>query len=344
MSTANELLIARKEVQEKLELQAKRILFLRRGFFYEHGNKSGKFLARALRDIRSTTTITSIKNKEDKLLHDTDRIAAEFHEFYSKLYNLPASHRPEAMEGSRKQIIARYLTQSGIPKITELDALEIDKPIEQVELMQAIKSLKTGKSPGPDGYTAIYYKTFAHLLTKPLLKALNSLSSTQNLPPSFNTAHITVIPKPGKDPNLCSSYRPISLLNLDMKLLSKIIATRISNVLQDIVGPEQAGFMQGRETRDNVITALNLIHSLRKTNTEGLLLSTDAEKAFDRVEWDYMFAVCEHVGLKTNILQWISALYQNPTARIKINGSLSEPVKIQNGTRQGCPYLQFYLS
>lgn len=131
----------------------------------------------ALRDIRSTNTIMSIKNREDKLIHATDQIAAEFHEFYMKLYNLPPPHKPEAMEGSRTQIITQYLTQSSLPSITENDALEIDRPIEHMELMQAIRSLKTGKSPGPDGYTAIYYKTFTHLLAKPLLLALNSLTT-----------------------------------------------------------------------------------------------------------------------------------------------------------------------
>lgn len=324
-------------MQEKLDLQAKRILFFRTGFFYEHGNKNSKFQATALREICSTNTITQIKTRENKLIHATDQIAAEFHGFYTKLYNLPPSHKPAAVEGHRSQIIAQYLTQSGLPSVAEVDAMEIDRPIELMELLQAIKSLKSGKSPGPDGFTAIYYKTFSHLLAKPILQALNSLSTPQNLPPTFNTAHITVLPKPGKDPNICSSYRPISLLNLDMKLLSKIIATRIGKFLPDIVGPDQAGFMPEREAPDNVVKVMNFIHSLRGNSVGGLILSTDAEEAFDRVVWDYMFAVCKHVGFQTNMLTWISTLYQNQTARLKIKGSLSEPVQIHNGMRQGCP-------
>lgn len=108
---------------------------------------------------------------------------------------------------------------------------------------------------------------------KPLLYALNSLKTPQALPPSFTMAHITVLPKPGKDPSACSSYRPISLLNLDVKLLSKMIATRICRHLPDIIGPEQLGFMPGRELRDNVTKAVNLIHLLGGHTEEGLLLS-----------------------------------------------------------------------
>lgn len=72
---------------------------------------------------------------------------------------------------------------------------------------------------------------------------------------------------------------------------------RLCKYLLDIIGLEQVGFMPGREARDN---------------KEGLLLSTDAEKTFDSVAWDFMLSVCTHIGLKTNMLTWISALYQNP--------------------------------
>lgn len=95
--------------------------------------------------------------------------------------------------------------------------------------------------------------------------------------------------------------------------------------------------MPGRETRDNVIKALNLIHATRTQTIEGLLLSTDAEKAFDRVAWDFMLETCRYIGLGTHMMTWISSLYRNPTAQLKINGSLSQTVKINNGTRQGCP-------
>lgn len=63
----------------------------------------------------------------------------------------------------------------------------------------------------------------------------------------------------------------------------------------------------------------------------------DAEKTFDRVAWDYMLETCKHIGLGLHMMAWISSLYQNPSARLKINGSLSNKVYINNGTRQGCP-------
>lgn len=148
--------------------------------------------------------------------------------------------------------------------------------------MPAIKSLKPGKSPGFDGLTAHYYKTFNNLLSL-LQLTLNSLMDPRQVPNSFLMAHVTVLPKPGKDPTDCSSYRPICLLNLDLKLLAKIIAKHLRTILPQLIGPEQVGFMAGREARDNVTKALNLIHRCRQDGFEGFLLSTDMEKTFDGV-------------------------------------------------------------
>lgn len=103
--------------------------------------------------------------------------------------------------------------------------------------------------------------------------------------------------------------------------------------------------MPDREAKDNVTKSLNLIHAARQQKIEGFLLSTDAEKAFDRVAWDYMLETCRFIGLGDRILTWILSLYKNPSAQLKLNGSLSETVHISNGTRQGCPLspLLFFL-
>lgn len=95
--------------------------------------------------------------------------------------------------------------------------------------------------------------------------------------------------------------------------------------------------MLGREARDNVSKALNLIQKAHSNGFEGMLLSIDTEKAFDRMSWDYLHATCNHIGSKPHMLSWISTIYHNPTARIKINGTLSDTVTISNRTRQGCP-------
>lgn len=85
-----------------------------------------------------------------------------------------------------------------------------------------------GKTPGADGFMAIYYKTFVDILITHLRDALNSPSKTGPVPSDFLSAFIAVIPKPDKDPLHCASYRPIPLLNLDIKLMEKIIVETVT--------------------------------------------------------------------------------------------------------------------
>lgn len=96
--------------------------------------------------------------------------------------------------------------------------------------------------------------------------------------------------------------------------------------------------MPGRKAKGNVSKALLLTHATKIQNIKGFLLSTDA---FDWVAWEFMMAVCRHFGLVPHMLSWISTLYQNPSVRLKINGTLSIKVHITNGTRQGCPLSPF---
>lgn len=250
-----------------------------------------------------------IRRAQGSLDVTTEAIAKHFHSFYTDLYNLPQQHRRPDMIGDRTQIIRDYLKNNGLPSLDALHANALEFPKDSMEIREAIKHLKLGKSPDPDGFTAIYYKTFVDLQTDPLTLALNSLSRPREVTPDLLSAFITVVPKPGKDPSICASYRPISLLNLDIKIFAKILANRLRPHLQQLIGPEQVGFMPIREAKDNVIKPLLLTHSARMHNSEGLLLSTDAEKAIDRVAWDYMLATCSHVGLGSRMLAWISALY-----------------------------------
>lgn len=116
-----------------------------------------------------------------------------------------------------------------------------------------------------------------------------------------------------------------------------MIANRLRPLLPKIIHLDQVGFIPGREARDNTIRTTSLIARARAGNTPMCLLSVDAEKAFDRVDWDFLGATLRHIGLGSTLLARIMALYSSPSARIKLNGQLSHPLQIYNGTRQGCP-------
>lgn len=166
---AKELSETREQLQSLLNLKVKCILFFLKGFYYEHRDKSGKFLVRALKTLEQATTILLIKNAEGKSVCKTDQIASAFHAYYTKLYNLPSPHKPAVTSGDRELILQNVLNYSSMPTLSPTEMESVENPITADERSLAIKSLKPDKSPGPDGFTAHYYKTFIDLLRTPLL-------------------------------------------------------------------------------------------------------------------------------------------------------------------------------
>lgn len=136
-------------------------------------------------------------------------------------------------------MITNFLNQYSPNPITPSEAEALDRQISMEETSEALKQLNTGKSPGPDGLTVDYYKSYLDATFPQFLKAFNSLASSSHTNRDLLEAHITMIPKPGKETNIVSNYRPISLLNVDLKLYAKILANRVFPLLSSLVSLDQ---------------------------------------------------------------------------------------------------------
>lgn len=156
-------------------------------------------------------------------------------------------------------------------------------------------------------------------------------------PPTLNLANINLILKKDKPSDICGSYRPISLIVVDSKLLSKLLDMRLEKLLTFLINPDQTGFIQNRFSSTNVRRLLNIIQYSSQRNCRAFAISLDAEKAFDRIEWKYLFNVLERFGIAGNFLKWIKTLYHSPMACVMTNGVQSPPFTVHRGTRQGCP-------
>ena len=115
----------------------------------------------------------------------------------------------------------KFLEKQNLPRLNQEEIDNIYRPITSTEIETVIKNLPTNRSPGPDGFTGEFYQTFRAELTPILLKLFQNIGEEGTLPNAFYKATITLTPKPDKDATKKGNYRPISLMNIDAKVLSK---------------------------------------------------------------------------------------------------------------------------
>lgn len=152
-------------------------------------------------------------------------------------------------------------------------------------------------------------------------------------------AYIVLILKPGKNLEFPESYRPISLLQLDIKILAKILAIRLNTVILTLIHPDQTGFMPAKNTAYNLRRLHMNMQAEHGKMGSRVVVSLDAAKVFDSVEWEYLWECLARFGFWTNFIKWIRLLYQRPCTRILVNGKVSDPFPLSRGTRQesaGC--------
>ena len=139
-----------------------------------------------------------------------------------------------------------FLERYNLPRLNQEEIENMNRPITSNEIEAVMKNLLTKKSPGPDGFTGDFYQTFREELTLILLKLFQKIVEEGTLPNSFYEATITLIPKPDRDSTTKKeNCRPVSLMNIDTKILNKILANRIQQRIKRIIQYGQVGLFQG---------------------------------------------------------------------------------------------------
>lgn len=175
------------------------------------------------------------------------------------------------------------------------------------------------KALRPDGYIGVFFKASWNIVKQDIWLAVNYFYHMHDQHfNQLNTAHVVLIPKKA-DAKGISDFRPISLTHSVAKLISKLLANRLSLELNTIVSRAQSAFIRRRSIQDNFLYTQNLIKTLHRSKQSGLFLKLDFVKAFNSVWWDFLLEVLEQFGFGPRWRGWVSILLASSSSTVLLN-------------------------
>ncbi|XP_073033924.1 uncharacterized protein [Primulina eburnea] len=205
------------------------------------------------------------------------------------------------------------------------------------EVRATVFSIHRDSVAGPDGFSSAFFQHCWEIVHQDVFGAVLDFFQGSPMPQGFTATTITLIPK-FEGARAWSDFRPISLCNVTNKIISKLLYSRLRDVVERLVSPNQSGFVPGWMISDNIILAQELTHSITLPPRGGnVILKLYMAKAYDRVQWHFLFDVLRHFGFSERVVALVSACISHCHFSVNINGSLSGFFGSTRGLRQGDP-------
>ena len=292
----------------------------------EEGETSSAYFLRLEKKHGEASWFSAIRNDRDEIVTDIGGIIDAWVSFYTDLFSACATD--QTIQSNMLDCLYLSLPPSDVPVCEGL--LTCD------EVLLALNGMARGKSPGSDGLTVEFFLKFWDVLGSDLVEVFNSSYRDGLLPSSSCKGLITLLFKKG-DRLDRKNWRPITLLNIDYKLCARTLAGRLLRVIHHVVHSDQTCGIPGRFIGENVVLLRDIVDITSELNLPAAILSLDQEKAFDRVDWNFMFLCLERMGFGQSFVRWVRLLYTRARCSILVDGYTSPVFYPSRGVRQGCP-------
>ncbi|XP_058757456.1 uncharacterized protein LOC131630719 [Vicia villosa] len=311
-------------------LQTEEIMWRQRSraLWLKYGDKNSKFFHGKASQRRKTNLIKKIKDENGYWWRGHDNyeriLVTYFTDIFSSSFPTNMVEVCKVVEGRLKAEHVRICEES----------------YTAAEVKTALFQMHPLKAPGPDGLPALFYQKFWHIVGSDICKLVLDILNNQKHPGIINNTHIALIPK-CKTPTKPKDFRPISLCNVVMKLVSKVIANRLKIFLPEIIDEEQSAFVKDRLIMDNALIAMEGFHWMKKKvkGKKGTMaLKLDMSKAYDRLEWEFIVEVLTSMGFPRSMVVLIEKCISSVSYKVLINGAPSRCFTPERGLRQGDPF------
>jgi hypothetical protein len=222
----------------------------------------------------------------DDLFEYPPLVKAAVEDFFSNNFSSPVTERPK-------------LDGVTFPMLSAEENMGLIAPFTLVEIEDVVKMCDGNKSPGPDEFNFNFIKDSWDLLKGDLRILFEQFHGNERLPKSFLSYFVTLIPKVESLFGL-SDFRPISLLGCLYKIVAKVLANRLSKVMNSLIAQNQSAFLKGRNLVDGVLVVNEVIDLAKSSGKECMVFKVDFEKACDSVDWNFLEYMLQRFGFGDN--------------------------------------------
>ena len=292
----------------------------------EEGESSSAYFFRLEKKRSSDRWISALRNDDGTIVSEPSDLCESFVSFYSDLFSCEPT-----------DISAREALLDCVSDKLQLDQAKLCEGLLTAdECLSALLGMAKRKAPGSNGLPMEFYVKFWSVLGSDLVDVLNFCYDSGSLSSSQHRGLISLIFKKSDrlDPR---NWRPISLLNVDYKLDSRVLAGRLLKVIHLVVNKDQTCGVPGRYIGENVAFLRDVVDFATLSNVPVAVLSLDQEKAFDRVDWLFMLSTLERMGFGHSFINWVRLFYTEVQSAVIVNGYVSSFFLLSRGVRQGCP-------